>query len=582
MSLSTNTTSVADPEGIGTVVFDGEATSSPTPTRRSRSSNLLSLETSWSQSAESNDSDLNNDIKTSSETSAEQQSRTILFETGNPKAGTLISGTIEAGPVTMASSIYVVESVPGLMSSPEFCTFVSQAADGILYVRFLRLRTQRNQYIAVLKFKRAELARPFIKDFRGKPYLRGMTKDICTVRPVLSIRFDALDNDDSHPSKDSTSLAFPHADMFPNETADVSVSALPPADCTVCLDRMDAHTAALVTLFCNHTMHLSCLARWELSWCPVCRHTHELMPEASVCMKCAQHDGLWMCLVCAFVGCGFYEKGQHAHQHFRETEHPFATNLTECTFWSGDVLQPGCVWDYISERFVNRLVSSDDGKVVEVDAGDGRNDSSAGAASTSTTSAAVCCASAPPGLLNVDDVTDREVQAAIYASRMDADVNEYRRRLAKMEADHSVEKEQLGSQIRQLRKSATEATKERKALVRKLADSEREMKSMKDKNHFLKSLNEALLRDKQAWDEEVKRMKSVVAEAEQTKQALQEQLRDLMLHLETQSKIANAPASTSDSCRSDAAELRDADVIRVGPSRRERLAMKANRRCSQS
>lgn len=505
--------------------------------------------------------------------------QTIQFETGNPKAGVPICGTIDVRPLSMmsSSSILTVESVPGVMSSPEFCTFVMPSHDSILYVRFLRLRTQRNQYIAVVKFKTADDAHRFVDEFRGKPYLRGMTKDTCVIRAVHDIRFDKVVNSEEESSNNGDTLSFPHSAMFPRDVNDVPAPAL--SDCTVCLDRMDARADALVSSFCNHTMHLSCLAKWGLSWCPVCRYAHELTPEASVCMTCGQLDGLWMCIVCAFVGCGVYQQGQHAYQHFRETLHPFATNLTECTFWSGDVLQPGCVWDYISERFVNRLIASDDGKVVEVEADNVRGDSDmAGASSTSSAAPAVCCASAPPGLLAVDDVTDREVQAAIYASRMDADISEFRRRLTCMEAEHTAEKERSDAQIRKLRCDVADSAKERKALMRKLTDAEREMKSLKDKNGFLKNLNETLLRDKQAWEEEVKRMKNAVTQAEEAKQAMEEQLRDVMLHLETQAKIAGA--SSSDSCRSDASELRGADVVCVGPSRRERLAMKANRRYS--
>ncbi|GAB0497249.1 hypothetical protein MMPV_008573 [Pyropia vietnamensis] len=109
---------------------------------------------------------------------------------------------------------------------------------------------------------------------------------------------------------------------------------------------------------CGHTLHAACLRKWDINSCPVCRTAHELTPEATACMVCGTTDGLWMCLVCANVGCG-RDVSYHALQHFEATHHPFAVALA--------ARAGGRVWDYVGDRFVHRLLTNlGDGKIVEL------------------------------------------------------------------------------------------------------------------------------------------------------------------------------------------------------------------------
>lgn len=490
----------------------------------------------------------------------------IRFETGNPETGATTSGSLVVEKCKGASSIVLVGQVPGLMTSGDFCKFIDIFADSILHIRPLRLSTERNRYVVIVQLRTPDDATNFFQVFQGKPFLRGLVQETCEIREVVSMTFDAPDN-----PVDDIKGGFPNSAMFPDQA-----DSLPPA-CPVCLERFDERGAALVTTFCNHTMHAACLAQWELNRCPVCRHIHELTPEASTCMNCENHEDLWMCVVCAYVGCGVY-KNKHALEHFAETQHPFAINLEDRTFWSGETLQAGTVWDYSSERFVNRLLCGEDGKIVEVaqDTRDGTAGSSAG------DGAAVVCCSSRSGVSSAiivgdgDEENDRGLQAAVYASRMDAVVDDYRFRMERMEAEHNAEIEKLRAEVRILRGEATESAKTRKALNRRAAEAEKEAKGLRDKNGFLKSLNETLLRDKRGWNDEVEKLRNQLKEVESDREGLREQLRDLMMHLEAQAKISGA----SESCRSDASELIGGDVLRVGPSPRQRLAMKTNRRTS--
>eukprot|EP00737_Agarophyton_chilense_P003255 gb/GEZJ01003789.1/.p1 GENE.gb/GEZJ01003789.1/~~gb/GEZJ01003789.1/.p1 ORF type:complete len:539 (+),score=65.02 gb/GEZJ01003789.1/:378-1994(+) len=478
----------------------------------------------------------------------------IAFETGNPETHSTIHGTLGLAPVSNTSSVIVVESVPGLMTSPDFCIFVRPFFDTILFIRPLRLQTEQNRYIVIVKFRTPPQAADFAKAYDGKHFLQGLVQETCILRTVNTIRFDEAPQAPS----------FPASSMFPEEEAEELHSS-----CPVCLDPLDASSKALVTTFCNHTMHAVCLAQWDSNRCPVCRHIHELTPEASTCMNCNNREDLWMCIVCAYVGCGFYKK-KHAHAHFAETQHPFAMNLEDCIFWSGEKVPQGSVWDYVSERFVNRLLSSDDGKVVEVVHDVARGDAGA---SSSSAAAAACC-SANEGIGIVEDEQDRALQAAVYASRMDAVVDEYRTKLERMETDHEAEKSKYTQEISSLQTELSHLHRLRKTFHKKSVETEKEMKSLKDKNAFLKSLNETLLRDKQAWSAEVEKLNVHLAGLKTEKQALEEQLRDLMMHLEAQSKIVGS----TEACRSDISELHGGDVVRVGPSPRERLAMKTSRR----
>ncbi|KAI0564963.1 hypothetical protein FGB62_22g462 [Gracilaria domingensis] len=157
---------------------------------------------------------------------------------------------------------------------------------------------------------------------------------------------------------------------------------------------------------------------------------------------------------------------------------------------------------------------------------------------------------------------------------MDAVVDEYRVKMERMEMEHKTEKSKLTQEISSLRNEVSHMNKVRRNFHKKSSETEKEMKSLKDENAFLKSLNETLLRDKQAWNAEVEKLKQKLAGLETEKQGLKEQMRDLMMHLEAQSRIAGS----SDACRSDISELHGGDVVRVGPSPRERLARKTNRR----
>ncbi|KAI3627113.1 hypothetical protein CBS14141_001114 [Malassezia furfur] len=138
--------------------------------------------------------------------------------------------------------------------------------------------------------------------------------------------------------------------------------------CPVCLDRLDATVSGLITGICQHTFHCNCLQRWTDSRCPVCRYTQtpaldenhassssETASRATNCEQCGSSTDLWVCLICAHVGCGRYKQG-HAREHFAETGHLYSLEL-----------ETQRVWDYAGDGYVHRLIQSkSDGKLVEL------------------------------------------------------------------------------------------------------------------------------------------------------------------------------------------------------------------------
>lgn len=128
-------------------------------------------------------------------------------------------------------------------------------------------------------------------------------------------------------------------------------------------------TTGLLTIICQHVFHCTCLQKWKGSGCPVCRYTQDdfrrnsqnlpLEDEPAECHVCHSDTNLWVCLVCGTVGCGRYD-GAHAYEHFKESTHAFAMDLSTQR-----------VWDYVGDAYVHRIIQNKgDGKLVELPAAD--------------------------------------------------------------------------------------------------------------------------------------------------------------------------------------------------------------------
>jgi len=120
---------------------------------------------------------------------------------------------------------------------------------------------------------------------------------------------------------------------------------------------MDPETTGMLTIMCNHTFHMQCLAECKEPGCPVCRFSQQPLGMDCKCSRCecALASELWMCLVCGAIGCGRDTKS-HALAHFTETQHTYSMNL-----------ETKRVWDYISDNYVHRIIQDGTGKLVAVE-----------------------------------------------------------------------------------------------------------------------------------------------------------------------------------------------------------------------
>lgn len=153
----------------------------------------------------------------------------------------------------------------------------------------------------------------------------------------------------------------------------------PEETCSVCLEPLGESKSGILTILCQHTFHCHCLLKWKDGSCPVCRYSqkktvtedrggsHKASQETeervigqsddndNECAECKTKEGLWICLICGYVGCGRYQ-GAHAYKHYRETEHIYALDITSQR-----------VWDYVGDGYVHRLLQNmADGKLVEL------------------------------------------------------------------------------------------------------------------------------------------------------------------------------------------------------------------------
>ncbi|PWN44453.1 hypothetical protein IE81DRAFT_364964 [Ceraceosorus guamensis] len=275
-----------------------------------------------------------------------------------------------------AGTILAVLGVPAYMHAADFLAFVEAAVEVFEHVRILR-ESSPGRCLILIKFRDALDAEFFYKEFNGAPFNAMHPNDLCRVVYVTAVTISA--------GFGQPMLALANTDPWPLPirrpagASEYSEYELP--TCPVCLDRMDSSVTGLMTVTCQHSFHCACLGRWEDSRCPVCRYTQSrrrgaagqrgsaamahssLRPdeeeeegaEQSACASCGTQDDLWVCLICAAVGCGRY-KGGHAHSHFDSTAHAYSLEL-----------ETQRVWSYVEDAYVHRLIQSKaDGKLVEL------------------------------------------------------------------------------------------------------------------------------------------------------------------------------------------------------------------------
>ena len=116
--------------------------------------------------------------------------------------------------------------------------------------------------------------------------------------------------------------------------------------CPLCMERLDASITGIPTSKCDHAENIcKCMLKWKTNNdCSICQ---VLLDKSNVCCgNCNELvDTLWICMICASIGCGRYAKG-HARQHYEANpSHAFAIDL-----------EFQRIWDYSSDRYVHRII----------------------------------------------------------------------------------------------------------------------------------------------------------------------------------------------------------------------------------
>lgn len=251
-----------------------------------------------------------------------------LFSCGNHSAE-ITKGMLHFGD---PSQIVCILGIPTTMTVRDVIQFLNPSMQDIENTRIVREVNHDSSYIALLTFRNPESAKEFYLNYDGVQY-NSLEEHVCKLLYVTRIETFAED-----PAK-------------MEETS----------NCAVCLDRMYTDVESIITILCNHSFHAHCLSKWSDTSCPVCRYCQT--PECQVeskCMDCSyEGESLWMCITCGHVACGRYING-HAYDHFSETQHTYAMQLTD-----------NQVWDYAGDNYVHRLLANKtDGKPVEVEGAD--------------------------------------------------------------------------------------------------------------------------------------------------------------------------------------------------------------------
>ncbi|KAJ1910749.1 hypothetical protein IWQ60_010491 [Tieghemiomyces parasiticus] len=305
---------------------------------------------------------------------------------------TVEPATVDGTP--HGGTLLAVLAVPAYLATVDFLAFLGGYREAISHIRTVRDGLP-NRYLAILKFRDATAARRFYTAYNGRAfsslepekchvvYLAGLYVEHAAVPdyalPLLFQSLGAVPAGGKWPDVGSLPVSAWHA-AGPAGRSLTATPAVPfgpelPA-CPVCLESLDASATGLLTIVCQHTFHCQCLTRWGDASCPVCRystarrrvgpapagsdHAPDDPPrddgeEAQRCAHCGVQNELWICLICAHLGCGRYQAG-HAHRHYDETGHLYALEL-----------ETQRVWDYAREGYVHRLIQNTaDGKLVEL------------------------------------------------------------------------------------------------------------------------------------------------------------------------------------------------------------------------
>ncbi|KAF9181631.1 hypothetical protein BGZ50_005390 [Haplosporangium sp. Z 11] len=478
-----------------------------------------------------------------------------------------------------------VLAVPSYMSPGDFLNFVGPVRANVSHFRIIR-DSVPNRFMVLMKFRTSEATAEFYARYNGKAF-SSLEPEICHVVYLKSIEIRSgcvppyafpflnedpfLQNTSPHvlttpsvaskaPSTtitatasttSSSSSAVMMNPLSPYSTDHAGLAELP--TCPVCLERMDSSVTGLLTILCQHTFHCHCLSKWGEGSCPVCRYSQKTIKKANaatglttgdstpldgltastdgvtedrnVCAMCNTTENLWICLICGHIGCGRYQE-KHAYHHYYETSHLYALEL-----------ETQRVWDYAGDGYVHRLIQNKaDGKLVELP-------SAVDGAPTSHPTAQVgqekldAIGLEYTYLLTSQLESQRlyfDAQMAAMAAQL-AQVNKEAKEWEKEAAILDQKNRELAKFAELLEKEKVPMLlKEKKAAEKRLEKMQERLQMLERQYEEEKEMNVGLRNNQDSFKEKLQVKEAEILE-------LQDQVRDMMIYLDTQQKVEASP-----------------------------------------
>ncbi|KAK3815500.1 MAG: BRCA1-associated protein 2-domain-containing protein [Benniella sp.] len=485
-----------------------------------------------------------------------------------------------------------VLAVPSYMSPGDFLNFVGPVRANVSHFRIIR-DSSPNRFMVLMKFRTQEATAEFYQRYNGRAF-SSLEPEICHVVYLKSIEIRAgsmppyafpFFNDDpflqsssaaTTGTTTSTAMTLGPVDTSASVEGPTNASTLactetnseslqlssgllldhPPTGlaelptCPVCLERMDSTVTGLLTILCQHTFHCHCLSKWGEGSCPVCRYSQKsvkksghghtapglegglttssdgITDDQNVCTQCGTSENLWICLICGHIGCGRYQEG-HAYHHYYETSHLYALEL-----------ETQRVWDYAGDGYVHRLIQNKtDGKLVELpSAADGRNSHTHPSNDVGQEKLDAI------GLEYTYLLTSQLESQRMYFDAQMAAMAEQLAQLNSQAKEWEQEASLLSQKNRELTLHAESLEKDKlPGLVKEKKAAEKRVEKLQERLQVLeqqyeeeKEMNEGLRTNQDSF-------KARLQEKEAEIQDLQEQVRDMMVYLDTQQKVEASP-----------------------------------------
>lgn len=442
------------------------------------------------------------------------------------------------------STVLCVLAVPLYMTPQDFLKLMGASRNDLLHVRIFKDQVP-NRFMILLKFKNIESTSAFYSDFNGKPF-SSFEAELCQVVYIQSIIMNiATNTNPDEPESPSSSIS-----------GNPILIELP--TCPVCLDRMDSTVTGVFTTLCQHTFHCHCIMRWGDTTCPVCRYSHETTQENN-CYDCQSSENLWICLICANVGCGRYQNltryvSGHSQEHYKNTGHVYSLEL-----------ETQRVWDYLGDSYVHRLIDGGDGKLVELPP---RTNFQEPNASKSGTASEIhemgyrfrtgLDMNDPNGLVSPFDIAIAEkiesvgeeyqnlVESRLSTQKRDHNrqisqmevfsveiITQLESRISKLEVENSrvaQERDEFRNMLKESQNHSLKMQRRMEKLMTRVEKSEKTLSEETLMNQSLRSNNALLIDQLASKDNTIEALKQETEE-------LKEQARDLMFFLETQQKV---------------------------------------------